>query len=104
MSVVDITGRGTVATGRIQSGDIKINDKVEINTSAGTVNSVVTMISTLTSLEKIEDETQDESILSRETQVDEAKEGDCVAVLLRGMTKKSIKSGDQIRVLVEDRE
>lgn len=73
--VFSITGRGTVATGRVERGTIKIGDSVEIIGFGSTKTSIVT------GLEMFQ-KTLEESIA-----------GDNVGVLLRGIQKKDIQRG-----------
>ncbi len=78
MSVEDvfsITGRGTVATGRIERGIIKVNDPVEIVGLKDTVVSVVTGIEMFRKL------------------LDSGQAGDNVGILLRGIEKDAIERG-----------
>ena len=78
MSVEDvfsITGRGTVATGRIERGVIKVNDTVEIVGLKDTVTSVVTGIEMFRKL------------------LDSGQAGDNVGILLRGIEKDAIERG-----------
>ncbi len=78
MSVEDvfsITGRGTVATGRIERGIIKVNDSVEIVGLRDTVTSVVTGIEMFRKL------------------LDSGQAGDNVGILLRGIEKEGIERG-----------
>ena len=78
MSVEDvfsITGRGTVATGRIERGVIKVNDNVEIVGLKDTVTSVVTGIEMFRKL------------------LDSGQAGDNVGILLRGIEKDAIERG-----------
>jgi elongation factor Tu len=78
MSVEDvfsITGRGTVATGRIERGVIKVNDQVEIVGLKDTVTSVVTGIEMFRKL------------------LDSGQAGDNVGILLRGIEKDAIERG-----------
>ncbi len=78
MSVEDvfsITGRGTVATGRIERGVIKVNDTVEIIGLKDTVTSVVTGIEMFRKL------------------LDSGQAGDNVGILLRGIEKEAIERG-----------
>jgi elongation factor Tu len=78
MSVEDvfsITGRGTVATGRIERGILKVNDQVEIVGLKDTVVSVVTGIEMFRKL------------------LDSGQAGDNVGILLRGIDKESIERG-----------
>ena len=73
--VFSITGRGTVATGRVERGTIKIGDSVEI------VGLRTTKTVTVTGLEMFQ-KTLDESVA-----------GDNVGVLLRGVQKTDIERG-----------
>ena len=78
MSVEDvfsITGRGTVATGRIERGVIKVNDTVEIVGLKDTTTSVVTGIEMFRKL------------------LDSGQAGDNVGILLRGIEKDGIERG-----------
>ncbi|HEY3755275.1 MAG TPA: elongation factor Tu [Opitutaceae bacterium] len=78
MSVEDvfsITGRGTVATGRIERGIVKINDTVEIVGLKDTTSTVVTGIEMFRKL------------------LDQGQAGDNVGVLLRGIEKEGIERG-----------
>ena len=73
--VFSITGRGTVATGRVERGTVKVGDVVEI-VGLGDTREV-----TVTGLEMFQ-KTLDESVA-----------GDNVGVLLRGVQKEDIESG-----------
>jgi elongation factor Tu len=78
MSVEDvfsITGRGTVATGRIERGVVKINETVEIVGLKDTSSTVVTGIEMFRKL------------------LDQGQAGDNVGVLLRGIEKEGIERG-----------
>ena len=78
MSVEDvfsITGRGTVATGRIERGVIKVNDEVEIVGMGETRKTVVTGVEMFRKL------------------LDQGQAGDNVGLLLRGIEKKDIQRG-----------
>ena len=81
MSVEDvfsITGRGTVATGRIERGICKLNDAVEIVGLKDTTNTVVTGIEMFRKL------------------LDQGQAGDNVGILLRGIDKEGIERGQVI--------
>jgi elongation factor Tu len=81
MSVEDvfsITGRGTVATGRMERGKIKVGDAVEIVGLTDTKKSVVTGIEMFRKV------------------MDEAQAGDNVGILLRGIEKDQIERGQVI--------
>lgn len=73
--VFSIKGRGTVATGRIERGKIKINEEVEIIGIRPTIKSVVTGVE-----------------MFRKT-LDEGQAGDNVGILLRGIEKNNIERG-----------
>ena len=73
--VFTITGRGTVATGRIERGVIKIGDTVEI------VGIRETRTTTLTGIEMFQ------------KSLDEGFAGDNVGILLRGLTREDIDRG-----------
>ncbi len=78
MSVEDvfsITGRGTVATGRIERGVVKLNENVEIVGLRDTTTSVVTGIEMFRKL------------------LDSGQAGDNVGILLRGIEKDGIERG-----------
>jgi len=76
--VFTITGRGTVATGRVERGQLKLGDPVEIVGIKATKNSVVTGIEMF------------------RKQLDFAAAGDNAGVLLRGIDKKDIERGQVI--------
>ncbi|MFM9029768.1 MAG: elongation factor Tu [Opitutaceae bacterium] len=81
MSVEDvfsITGRGTVATGRIERGVVKLNDTVEIVGLKDTTTTVVTGIEMFRKL------------------LDSGQAGDNVGILLRGIEKDGIERGQVI--------
>ena len=73
--VFSITGRGTVATGRIERGIIKVGDTVEI------VGLRETTSTTVTGLEMFQ------------KTLDEGMAGDNIGILLRGVQKKDIERG-----------
>ncbi len=73
--VFTITGRGTVATGRVERGTIKIQDPVEIVGLKPTQTSVVTGIE-----------------MFRKS-LDYAQAGDNAGILLRGIERKDIERG-----------
>jgi len=84
MSVEDvfsITGRGTVATGRIERGICKLNDNVEIVGLKDTVTTVVTGIEMFRKL------------------LDQGQAGDNVGILLRGIDKEGIQRGQVIAAM-----
>lgn len=73
--VFSITGRGTVATGRVEQGILKINDEIEIVGIRDTTKSVVTGIEMFRKL------------------LDQAEAGDNIGALLRGTKKEDIERG-----------
>ena len=73
--VFSITGRGTVATGRVERGVVKVGDSVEV------VGLRTTKTTTVTGLEMFQ-KTLDESVA-----------GDNVGILLRGIQKTDIERG-----------
>jgi len=73
--VFSITGRGTVATGRVERGTVTVGDNIEI------IGYVETRTATVTGLEMFQ-KTLDESVA-----------GDNAGVLLRGMQKDDIERG-----------
>ena len=76
--IFTITGRGTVATGRVERGAIKVGDPVEIVGIRATKTSVVTGIE-----------------MFRKT-LDSAQSGDNAGILLRGVDRKDIERGQVI--------
>ena len=76
--VFTITGRGTVATGRVERGQVKIQDPVEIVGIQATKTSVVTGIE-----------------MFRKS-LDFAQAGDNAGILLRGIDRKDIERGQVI--------
>ncbi|TCW42442.1 translation elongation factor 1A (EF-1A/EF-Tu) [Thermohydrogenium kirishiense] len=74
--VFTITGRGTVATGRVERGKLKVGDEVEIiGLSEESKKTVVTGLE-----------------MFRKT-LDEAEAGDNIGVLLRGVTREEVERG-----------
>ncbi len=73
--VFSITGRGTVATGRVEQGKFNLNDEIEIVGVKDTHKTVVTGIEMFRKL------------------LDFAQAGDNVGVLLRGVKKEDIQRG-----------
>ena len=77
--IFSITGRGTVATGRIETGVVKVNDPVEIiGLGEEPRKSVVTGVEMFRKL------------------LDQGEAGDNVGLLLRGIDKKEVKRGQVI--------
>ena len=78
MSIEDvftITGRGTVVTGRVERGQLKLNDEVEIVGIKDTKKTVVTGIEMF------------------RKQLDYAEAGDNAGVLLRGISREEVERG-----------
>jgi len=74
--VFTISGRGTVATGRVERGKVKINDEIEIvGIKETTKKSVVTGVEMFKKL------------------LDEGQAGDNVGILLRGVERTDIERG-----------
>ena len=73
--VFSITGRGTVATGRIERGVVKVGDNVEV------VGVGETQMTTITGIEMFQ------------KTLDEGFAGDNVGILLRGVTRDDIERG-----------
>ena len=73
--VFTITGRGTVATGRVERGTLKVGDTVEIVGIKETQKTVVTGIEMFRKL------------------LDEAQAGDNIGALLRGIERENIERG-----------
>ncbi len=73
--VFSITGRGTVATGRVETGVLKINEEIEIVGIRDTTKSVVTGIEMFRKL------------------LDQAEAGDNIGALLRGTKKEDLERG-----------
>ncbi len=76
--IFTIQGRGTVATGRIERGVIKVNEAVEIVGIKPTQNSVCTGVEMFKKL------------------LDEGRAGDNVGLLLRGVERSAIERGQVI--------
>jgi elongation factor Tu len=73
--VFSISGRGTVATGRVEKGIVRINDKLQMVGLRETRDTVVTGLEMFNKL------------------LDEARAGENVGILLRGIDKKDIERG-----------
>ena len=73
--VFSITGRGTVATGRVERGQVKVGDNVEIVGIKATQKTVVTGVEMFRKL------------------LDQAEAGDNIGALLRGVNRESIQRG-----------
>jgi elongation factor Tu len=73
--VFSITGRGTVATGRIERGKVKVGEELELVGLHSTVKTVCTGVEMFRKL------------------LDSGEAGDNVGLLLRGVDKKAIERG-----------
>jgi elongation factor Tu len=73
--VFSISGRGTVVTGRIERGIVKVNDEVEIVGIKDTVKTICTGVEMFRKL------------------LDEGQAGDNVGVLLRGTKREDVERG-----------
>ena len=73
--VFSITGRGTVATGRVEHGVIKVGDEVEVIGLKDTVKSIVTGVEMFRKL------------------LDYAEAGDNIGALLRGLSRDDVERG-----------
>jgi elongation factor Tu len=73
--VFSISGRGTVATGRIERGIVKVSEEVEIVGMKATVKTVVTGVEMFRKL------------------LDQGQAGDNVGLLLRGVKREDIERG-----------
>ena len=78
--VFSISGRGTVATGRIEKGKIKVGDEVEIVGFGESLKSVVTGVEMFRKI------------------LNEGQAGDNVGLLLRGLKKEEIERGMVVAV------
>ena len=73
--IFSITGRGTVATGRIETGIVKVGDEVQIRGLGAELKSTVTGVEMFRKL------------------LDQGEAGDNVGLLLRGIDKDEVKRG-----------
>ena len=73
--VFSITGRGTVATGRVERGTVVVGDPVEIVGIKPTMSTVVTGVEMFRKL------------------LDKAEAGDNIGTLLRGVTRDNVQRG-----------
>jgi len=76
--IFTIQGRGTVATGRVERGKVKVNEAVEIVGIRPTLKTVVTGVEMFKKL------------------LDEGVAGDNVGLLLRGVERKDIERGQVV--------
>lgn len=76
--VFSISGRGTIATGKIERGTVKVGDAVEIVGSNGVMPTTITGIEMFRKM------------------VTEAKAGDSVGLMLRGVEKTAVERGNVV--------
>ncbi|HOK20599.1 MAG TPA: elongation factor Tu [Candidatus Paceibacterota bacterium] len=76
--IFSIEGRGTVVTGRVERGILKLNEEVEVVGLRPTIKTVVTGIEMFNKT------------------LDEAQAGDNVGILLRGLKKEDVERGQVI--------
>ena len=76
--IFSIEGRGTVVTGRVERGKVKVNEEIEIIGLRPTVKTVVTGIEMFNKL------------------LDEGLAGDNVGILLRGLKKEDVERGQVV--------
>ncbi|NCN94886.1 elongation factor Tu [Candidatus Wolfebacteria bacterium] len=76
--IFSIEGRGTVVTGRVERGIVKVNEEIEIVGLKPTQKTVVTGIEMFNKL------------------LDEGKAGDNVGILLRGLKKENVERGQVV--------
>ena len=76
--VFSISGRGTVVTGRVERGIVKVNDKVEIVGFGETINTTCTGVEMFRKI------------------LDEGQAGDNVGLLLRGVKRDDVERGQVV--------
>ena len=76
--IFSIEGRGTVVTGRVERGKVKVNEEVEVVGLKPTAKTVVTGIEMFNKL------------------LDEGMAGDNIGILLRGLKKEDVERGQVI--------
>jgi len=76
--VFSISGRGTVVTGRVERGVIKVNEKVEIVGFGETINTTCTGVEMFRKI------------------LDEGQAGDNVGLLLRGIKREDVERGQVV--------
>lgn len=77
-NVLTITGRGTVVTGAVERGTIRVGDRVEVLGATVTLKAVETVVTGLETFGK---------------PMESAEAGDNVALLLRGMPREAVRRG-----------
>ena len=81
--VFSITGRGTVATGRVERGQIKVGEEVEIIGIHDTTKTTVTGVEMFRKL------------------LDYAEAGDNIGALLRGVAREDVQRGQVLAAQVQ---
>jgi elongation factor Tu len=76
--VFSIRGRGTVVTGRVESGTLNVGDEVYIKGPAGSKKTVVTAIEAF------------------RAQLDRAAAGDNIGLLLHNIAREDVQRGDLV--------
>jgi len=74
--VFSIKNRGTVVTGRIESGTISVGDEIQIQSKNSSKRTVVTGVEILRKV------------------VTQAKQGDNVGILMKDVSKDDVQQGD----------
>ena len=82
--IFSIRGRGTVVTGRVESGTLHVGDAIKIDTWDGLVDTVVTGL----------------EVFRRS--VEQAGVGDMIGVVLRDVAKEAVRRGDTLMGTVTD--
>jgi len=82
--VFNIKGRGTVVTGKIESGTIKVGDEISIQGRNGEKRTVVTGVE-----------------MFRKT-MSQANVGDNVGILLKDINKQDVQGGDVLQAPNQD--
>jgi elongation factor Tu len=77
--VFNIRGRGTVVTGQVEAGTLKVGDEINIGRQGAASMSVVVA-----------------GIEMLRNQITQAQAGDNVGVLLRGVEKQDVQRGDTL--------
>jgi elongation factor Tu len=76
--VFSIRGRGTVVTGQIESGTVRVGDELDIRRQNGVLRTMVTAVERF------------------HKRLDEAGAGDHVGVFLQNVEKGDVQRGDQL--------
>ena len=76
--VFSIRDRGTVVTGKIETGTLKVGDEVVIRGRNGKKTTTVTVIEAFRKV------------------LDQANQGDAVGILLKDISREDVQKGDEI--------